>query len=50
MFPLVKQGKDFVPTVAPGQYPYTGVSSSYTVSGLSGKIYVIAHAIVCGNF
>lgn len=43
--------KDGVPTVAPGQYPYkhTGIdatSDPYTVTGLSGDIYVIAHADV----
>lgn len=42
-------------TVAPGQYPTihselsSGVQSdSYTVSGLSGDIYVVAHATVAG--
>ncbi|MCK4478501.1 hypothetical protein KAU88_08265 [Candidatus Bathyarchaeota archaeon] len=38
-------------TVAPGQYPYihagiSAVSDTYTVSGLSGDIYVVAHADV----
>jgi len=38
-------------TVAPGQYPYihagiSAVSDTYTVSGLSGNIYVVAHADV----
>lgn len=38
-------------TVAPGQYPVRhdltrATSDSYTVSGLSGPIYVVAHAVV----
>lgn len=42
-------------TVAPGQYPaihdLSGASSdSYTVSGLSGSVYVVAHAVVTGPF
>jgi hypothetical protein len=36
------------PTVAPGQYPNTGGSASYTVTGLSGNINVVAHAVVGG--
>lgn len=52
-------GNDILPkdkgeyTVAPGQYPdiheeLGGASSdSYTVEGLSGDIYVVAHAVVC---
>ena len=45
-----KQGE---PTVAPGQFPYTNpelnaASSTYTVSGLSGNIYVVAHATLAG--
>ena len=48
-FPL----NNSVPTVAPGQYPYQhdlsdATTDSYTVNGLSGDIYVIAHAVVCG--
>ena len=41
-------------TVAPGQYPFghTGLDGIaedvYVVEGLTGNIYVIAHAIVCG--
>jgi hypothetical protein len=40
-------------TVAPGQFPYINaelntLSRSYTVSGLSGPIYVVAHATVAG--
>ncbi len=40
-------------TTAPGQFPYShenlnGVSTdSYTISGLSGKIYIAAHSDVC---
>ncbi|WP_340076484.1 hypothetical protein [Leptobacterium sp. I13] len=41
-------------TVAPGQFPYKhdledATSDSYTVTGLSGEIYVIAHGVVCGE-
>jgi len=36
-------------TTAPGQFPYSG-QSSYTINGLSGDIYVVAHSVVCGNF
>jgi len=40
-------------TVSPGQYPYKHddldnvTTDSYTVTGLSGDIYVVAHAVVC---
>jgi len=40
-------------TVSPGQYPYkhddpdTATTDEYTVTGLSGSIYVVAHAVVC---
>ena len=39
-------------TVAPGQYPYQhdlddATTDSYTVTGLSGDIFVVAHAVVC---
>lgn len=49
-FPL----KNSVPTVAPGQYPdqhnlSDATSDTYTVNGLSGDIYVIAHAVVCAQ-
>lgn len=43
-------------TVAPGQYPAKhedldgATSDSYTVTGLSGDVYVVAHASVIGNF
>jgi hypothetical protein len=48
--PLPK--KNGVYTVAPGQYPYShdlnnASTDSYTVTGLSGRIYIIAHAVVC---
>jgi hypothetical protein len=52
MLPKFKQGKNFVQTVSPGQYPYIhetlegADSDTYTVS-ISGPIYVIAHAVVC---
>jgi hypothetical protein len=43
-------------TVAPGQYPsvhdtlinLSAASDSHTIEGLSGNIYVVAHATVCG--
>lgn len=42
-------------TVAPGQYPFIReldptTSDTYTVEGLSGEIYVVAHAVTCGIF
>jgi len=43
-------------TVAPGQYPvvddgYAGATSvTHTVSGLSGDLYVVAHAVACGEY
>ncbi len=48
--PLARDVKDEY-TVAPGQYPVqhdltAATSDSYTVSGLSGSIYVVAHAVV----
>ena len=36
-------------TTAPGQFPYSG-ETSYTIDGLSGGIYVVAHSVVCGDF
>ncbi len=47
--PYKSNGK---PTVAPGQYgnqhSLGGVASdTYTIDGLSGDIYIIAHAVVC---
>ena len=48
--PRNKKGQE---TVAPGQYPYghdplnNVTTDSYTVTGLSGDIYVVAHAVVC---
>lgn len=48
--PKDKKGKE---TVSPGQYPYVHdplnnvTTDSYTVTGLSGNIYVVAHAVVC---
>jgi hypothetical protein len=48
--PRDKKGKE---TVAPGQYSYIHhplnnvITDSYTVTGLSGNIYVVAHALVC---
>ncbi|MBT8254742.1 MAG: hypothetical protein HKN00_02875 [Flavobacteriaceae bacterium] len=49
-FPKNKKGK---PTVAPGQYGNQNEfsegssSDSYTIEGLEGDIYIIAHAVVC---
>lgn len=48
---LPKKGGEY--TVAPGQYgnihDLDGASSdSYTITDLSGDIYVVAHAVVCG--
>ena len=42
-------------TVAPGQYPVVdedpdSPSSTYTFNNLSGDIYIVAHAVVCGAF
>ncbi len=48
--PLNKKGN---PTVAPGQYGNThddldgATTDSYTITGLSGSIHVVAHAVVC---
>lgn len=44
----IKNGK---PTVAPGQYPIvvdnlSTTTTTYTISNLSGDIYVIAHAVI----
>ena len=41
-------------TVAPGQFPYqheldSAENDSYTIDGLSGEIYVIAHGVVCND-
>lgn len=53
MFPLFKQGKDMVPTVAPGQYPYqhelNGAARDTFALTLTGGLpqYLIAHAVVC---
>ena len=53
LYPMQQRGKKFVPTVAPGQYPYKhdnlddATEDSYTVDGLSSDIYLIAHAVVC---
>ncbi len=51
MFPQ----KNGVDTVAPGQYTVVSdltnaTTATYTISGLSGDIYVIAHGVVCGSF
>ena len=48
--PSNKKGSE---TVSPGQYPYghdpldNVTTDSYTVTGLSGDIYVLAHTVVC---
>ena len=36
-------------TTAPGQFPFSG-EASYTIDGLSGDIYVVAHSVVCGDY
>jgi hypothetical protein len=36
-------------TTAPGQFPFSG-ETSFTIDGLSGDIYVVAHSVVCGEF
>ena len=52
-YPMVKRGKKWVPTVAPGQFPYKHDNlgntrwDQYTIEGLSGEINLIAHAVVC---
>jgi hypothetical protein len=51
--PLARNNGEY--TVAPGQYPYihdltNATSDTYTISGLTGEIYVVAHAVVCGNY
>ncbi|WP_143559279.1 hypothetical protein [Alkalispirochaeta americana] len=44
------------PTIAPGQYPSTRsdmdnvTSDNYTITGLSGEIFVVAHAVVLGQY
>lgn len=50
-YPTDQNGQD---SVAPGQFPYQheldGVEfDSYTVDGLSGPIYIIAHGLVCND-
>lgn len=50
LFPRNKQGEL---TIAPGQYPkkasdLSGQTYTFTVSSLSGSVYVIAHAVVYG--
>ncbi len=42
-------------TVAPGKFPYTDDdidtnSYTFTIDGLSGSIYVVAHAVVVGDY
>jgi hypothetical protein len=55
LFPMKTQGQNTVPTVAPGQYPSKHgnldnvTMDSHTIDGLSGKIYLIAHSVVCAK-
>jgi hypothetical protein len=47
--------KKDVPTFAPGQYGNNhdldaATGDTFTVEGLSGDIYIVAHAVVCGDF
>jgi hypothetical protein len=49
--PLARNNGEF--TVAPGQFPYINselftTSRTYTVTGLNGEIYIVAHATVGG--
>ena len=52
-YPMVKQGKQTIASVAPGQYSHVNATLtnattySYSFSGKSGDLYVIAHAVVC---
>ena len=52
--PLARNNGEY--TVAPGQYSYKNEgldnagSDSYVVSGLNGEIYVVAHAVVLGQY
>lgn len=51
-YPTGQNGEN---TVAPGQYPYKNddldntSSDSYSISEVSGEIYVIAHGVVCDD-
>jgi hypothetical protein len=52
LFPTDKKGNF---RVAPGQYPVVdenpdAATYTYTINNLSGDIYIIAHAVVCGYF
>jgi hypothetical protein len=49
--PLASKNGEY--TVAPGQFPYISAelntdSRTYSISGLSGEIYIVAHATVAG--
>ena len=51
-YPVLVNG---MPTIAPGQYTFgttldNGTTFTRTFTGLSGDVYVIAHAVVCGNY
>ena len=52
-YPLKRRGRNWVETVAPGQYPYKHGNldhvseDTYMVSDLSGDIYMIAHGVIC---
>ena len=52
-FPRGPNGKY---TTAPGQYgnthepPDDETTDTHTITGLSGDIYVVAHAVVCGAY
>lgn len=50
-YPINSQGDI---TVAPGQFPYqheldSAENDTYTIDGLSGEIYIIAHGVVCAD-
>lgn len=54
--PVVKQGQNLVETVAPGQYTVIDTLAdgttrhTVTITGLSGPVHVVAHAVVEGIF
>lgn len=47
--PLVRRGRSWEMTNAPGQFPFELTTEEITLE-FSGPIYVAAHAVVCGQF
>jgi hypothetical protein len=49
-YPQLRNGRN---TVAPGQYPYGNefpdgtIQDDYSLIGIEGDIYIIAHVVVC---